>query len=221
MTGGELIDVYDDLGRAEGVRDRATVHREGWWHAVFHLLIVARRADGPVVILQRRATSKVAFGGLLDLSATGHLAAGERPIDGLRELREELGVDLDPGQAVLLGVRRVVDDTPEGMNREFCHVHLAIDDRPLDSYRPDPDEVSAVVELAVEDALDLFAGRCPSVVVRELPVGGSVTDRVVAPADFVPEPGLGDVPGGGRPSYWTTLMVMASRLAAGDRRLAI
>lgn len=221
MSDGELLDVYDDLGRTQGVRDRVTVHVEGWWHAVFHLLVVARRADGPAVVLQRRAAAKATFGGLLDLSATGHLEAGERPIDGLRELHEELGVELDPGAVLALGVRRIVDQTPEGLNREFCHVHLALDDRPLEAYRPDPREVSGVVEIGVDDALDLFAGRRDAAAVKERPVGAPAVEHMVTTADFVPEPGLGDLGASEAHSYWTTLLVMSSRLASGDRRLAI
>jgi isopentenyldiphosphate isomerase len=221
MSGHELIDVFDELGRHAGVRDRATVHAEGWWHQAFLLLIVARRTAGPVVILQRRATTKVAFPDLLDLSATGHLAAGERPVDGVRELREELGVDLAPDALHPLGVRRIVDETPEGLNREFCHVFLVLDDRPLGAYRPDPAEVSAVVELDTSAGRDLFAGVVDSVVATEQPRAGAVTSVEVRREHFVPEGTLGDVAPGSGYGYWLTLLTMAEHLSDGDSRLAI
>jgi isopentenyldiphosphate isomerase len=219
----ELLDVFDELGRHRGVRDRATVHAEGWWHQVFHALVVTGR-DGGAVVLQRRARAKVAFPGLLDLSATGHLAAGERPVDGLRELREELGVDVDPAALRPLGVRRLVDHTPEGTNRELAHVFLVRDDRPLEDYRPDPSEVSGVVELAIDAALDLFAGRSRQVAALELGAGGLEAAPVLLTTDdFVPEPPLLDVRVADAPAhgYWVTVLVMAARLLAGDDRLAI
>jgi isopentenyldiphosphate isomerase len=217
----ELIDVFDELGRGAGVRDRATVHAEGWWHQAFHLLVVARRPGGGVAVLQRRARTKQAFPGLLDLSATGHLAAGERPIDGVRELREELGIDLEPGTLHLLGVRRVVDETPEGLNREFCHVFLARDDRPLDAYTPDPAEVSGVVELDLHRGLDLFSGRVDTVGAAELTVGEEARRTPVQRSQFVPEGALGDVAPGAGYGYWLTLLTMALRFVDGETRLGI
>lgn len=217
----ELIDVYDELGRHRGVRDRAAAHAEGWWHVAFHLLIVARRSSGPAVILQRRASTKASFADLLDLSATGHLEAGESPLDGLREAREELGVELDLAALVSLGVRRIVDETPEGLNREFCHVFLARDDRSLDAYRPDPAEVSAVVELGIDAGRDLFSGAAGRVEAVELLVGGEARPIEVTRGHFVPEGTLGDLapdPGYG---YWLTLLAMAELFSEGDTRLSI
>lgn len=223
VTTRELIDIFDDRGIHLGVVDRATVHRDGYWHQVFHLLIVAQRSSGPVVILQRRADGKVSFPGLLDLSATGHLEAGERPVDGVRELREELGIDIDPTELVALGVRRMVDTTPEGINREFCHVFLALDDRPLEAYAPDHREVSAVVEVAVEAALDLFVGRVLAIDAVEVASETGAPRAVeISTAQFVPEPSLGDLSLDAVASpYWTTILTMAQRLAAGETRLSI
>jgi isopentenyldiphosphate isomerase len=216
----ELVDVFDELGRHRGVLDRSVAHAEGWWHQVFHLLIVARRPAGASVILQRRASAKSTFPGLLDLSATGHLAAGERPIDGLRELREELGIELDPESLVRLGVRRLVDETVEGTNREFCNVYLALDHRALSDYQPDPAEVDGVVELEIASALDLFHGRADEVDAVMAVVGGGLDAMRIGVVDFVPEAPLDDLEASSW-GYWSTVLVMADRLARGDTRLAI
>src|SRR4051794_32465242 len=101
----ELLDVYDDNGRAAGQLPRSVVHRDGHWHRVFHCLVVAQRSSGPVVVLQRRSRRVSAFPGLLDLTVAGHLVAGERPVEGAREAQEEMGLDLSPAQLVPLGVR--------------------------------------------------------------------------------------------------------------------
>lgn len=221
MSDEELIDVLDDQGRHVGVADRATVHAEGLWHQVFHILLVADRGGVPHVVLQQRALDKATFPGLLDLSATGHLAAGEQPRDGVRELREELGIELDPASLVPLGVRRIVDEFPGGLNRELVHVFLARDDRPLADLAPDPREVAAVVDLPIAAGLDLVAGRRAAVRCRARLTGSGEDHEIdVAAADLVPEAQVvaaEPLPAG----YWTVLLVMAERFAAGDRRLAI
>jgi 8-oxo-dGTP pyrophosphatase MutT (NUDIX family) len=139
----------------------------------------------------------------------------------VRELREELGIDIDPGALHRLGVRRVVDETPEGTNREFCHVFLVLDDRPLDAYRPDPSEIAAVVEVGLDAALDLFAGRLDAIDAVEVAPGGDRHRRALAIADFVPEAPLVDVAPSGERPYWLTVLTMGQRLAGGETRLSI
>lgn len=221
MADDERLDVVDEMGRHIRSTDRRTVHAEGLWHQVAHILVVAVRGGVPTAVLQRRADHKATFPGLLDLSATGHLTAGEMPLDGVREAREELGIDIRRGDLLPLGIRRIIDEAPEGVNRELCHVFLVRDDRPLAAYAPDPDEVSAVVDLPLEPGLDLLAGRVESVLCHARPTGGARDeDVVVAASDLVPEATVGVVETG-PPGYWTTLLVMAERFAAGDTRLAI
>jgi isopentenyldiphosphate isomerase len=217
----ELLDVVDDWGRPVGVADRRTVHAEGLWHRVAHILLIADREGVPTVVLQERALHKATFPGLLDLSATGHLSAGEAPAEGVRELREELGVEVAIDALVPLGVRRIVDEIPGGVNRELVHLFLARDDRPLEEYDPAPAEVSAVVDLPVAAGIDLVARRRATVDCRVCPTGSQVADvRSVAVGDLVPEPPMvGD--GGQGWGYWTVALVMAQRYAAGERGLAI
>lgn len=224
---GEHLDVYDDLGRHLGAHPRDVVHARGLWHRTFHLLVVADRPGGPAAILQRRATAKRVFPGLVDLTATGHLEAGEAAHEGVRELREEMGIDLDAGALLHLGVRRMIDETPEGTNREFCHVFLAHDDRPLDAYAPGPDEVAAVLEIAVADALDLVSGvrhRAPARSFAAAPSSGGRSAETwieLAAEELVPEPPLVDVDPSGRRAYWIALLGAAAAFAAGETRLAI
>jgi len=152
----ELLDAYDDEGRHLGALPRKVVHTDGYWHHVFHCLVVAERVDRMVGILQKRSTCKSTFPGLFDLTATGHLAAGESPIDGRRELVEEVGFDVGAERLVPLVEWTLVDVSgdSEGHNREIIHAFAVRDDRPLAAYAPYQPEVSEVVEI---DLIDLLA----------------------------------------------------------------
>lgn len=207
----EQLDIFDDTGRHVGTKSRDVVHRDGDWHQVFHVLIVRNDPDrDPTVVLQRRSETKAAFAGLLDLSATGHLEAGEQPRDGVRELAEEMGITADPADLVPLGVRRIVEASGEGkLNKELAHVFLLADQRALRDYRPDPREVSGVVEAGIDQLLDLFAGRADDTPARCGPADPP-TPCTLRRSDFVP----GD-------QYWITALVMAGRFAAGLTPLAI
>ena len=214
-AGVEMLDIFDDMGRHVGVKPRDQVHLAGDWHRVFHCQITTVRDGVPSLILQRRSQLKAAFPGLLDLSAAGHLAAGELPVDGVRELEEELGVAADPNDLVLLGERRLVDDSGEGqLNKELTSVFLLRDDRPLDGYVLQTSEVDAVFDAPISDLLQLFAGDLDTIELSGVQHAGSQDAYPVSISanleDFVP----GD-------SYWVNLFVMCERFLNGEQPLAI
>jgi isopentenyldiphosphate isomerase len=214
-AGVELLDVVDDMGRHLGVKAREAVHLDGDWHRVFHCQIVAERAAGPVAVLQRRAKAKAAFPGLLDVSAAGHLAAGETPLDGVRELEEELGVAIDPAALTHLGVRHLVDDSGEGrLNRELTSVFLLRDDRPLEGYVIQQAEVDSVIDVPIPGLLDLLGGRLREMEVTGVAAAGSSDARPVEHTVTLDDL----VPGG---DYWVTLMVMALRFLRNEHPIAI
>ncbi len=206
----ELIDEVDPATGAVIGRDRRSViHEEGRWHQVFHCLIV--RPSARTVVLQRRSTAKAAFPGKLDLSATGHLAAGEAPTDGIRELHEELGIDLAVADLVPVGTRLLADDQGEAANRELVHLYFCADDRPIDRYAPDEREVSGLVEIGIDDLLavidDADAARPAT---RWSPERGTEPFTMVRSA-LVADAG----------QYWTVVAVMAQRFLDGRRPLGI
>lgn len=197
----EFVDVVDAAsGEVIDARPRAEVHRDGLWHQVFHCLVV--RPSGHSVVLQERAPSKLAFPGMLDLSVTGHLDAGETPLDGVREAEEELGVGIDRNALIPLGVRLLADNHSEGRNRERCHVYFLADDRPLDRYAPPPAEVSALVEIKTEKLLRVLTeGERPAPALRFDSSVASLSPTTVCRSDLVD----------GMSGYWLVLAVMAQR----------
>jgi len=206
----ELIDVIDPAdGGVVEQRSRSEVHRLGLWHQVFHCLIV--RPGAATVVLQRRSRVKAAFPDKLDLSATGHLEAGESALDGIRELQEELGVEVELSALVPLGTRLLADNGGEGHNRELVHLYLLADDRPLDAYHPAADEVSGLVEIQATDLLGLVGGQQASAEVAEWsPEAGHQTHTIDRRA-------LVDDTNG----YWIVVAVMAERFLRGVAPLAI
>ena len=160
----ELLDLYDERGeRLGGSKPRGLVHRDGDWHRTFHCWIAARRDHGAAVILQRRSVAKDVHPGLLDVSAAGHLAAGEGDADGVRELAEELGVVVPFARLRLLAVTREEATGAGIVDREHCATYLLRHDAALLDYRPAPDEVDVLVELPVVAGLALARGEMDAV----------------------------------------------------------
>lgn len=180
----ERIDVLDELGRFTGeIAWKSEAHRLGLWHRCFHCWIFGSDSAGPYLLVQRRAAAKDTWPGYLDVTAAGHLAAGEEPLDGLRELEEELGLRVSPDSLIPLGTRRAEQEIPVGRDREFHEVYLLRDATPARDLRLQREEVASVVRISLEAAEGLRPGG--SAPAEEF-VDGESLSIAVGLSDFVP-----------------------------------
>lgn len=88
----ELLEVVDELGQTIGSATRAACHSDP---SIIHRTVgvLVYNEDGQLFI-QERASAKDTFPGHLDISASGHVCAGEQTLAAAhRELEEELGID--------------------------------------------------------------------------------------------------------------------------------
>jgi isopentenyldiphosphate isomerase len=183
----EKIDILDAHGLATGeVTWKSEAHRLGLWHRCFHCWIVSPKtpSGGPYLFVQRRAPEKETWPDRLDVSVGGHLGAGEEALEaGLREVGEELGLKVAPGELVSLGTRRAELEIPAGFDREFQEVFLLVRALSQRDLRLQEEEVAAVVRLRLDDAEALHEG---GVVPAEEWADGEASPTSVRFADFVP-----------------------------------
>ena len=184
----EFLPTYFRSGRPTGhAFPRRRVHQLGLWHRTISCWIV--RAGGgrhPSLVLQERHPDQDAWPGRLDTTSAGHLVLGET--DPLREIEEELGVRPDPAELTFLGVRRYDGvSAPGQIDRELQETYLWINDLPLDAYRLQPDEVTALVEIALPVVRELWLiESAPAEAIRRPSKGRAKSVRVTLEA-FVPE----------------------------------
>ncbi|KEQ24534.1 NUDIX hydrolase [Paenibacillus tyrfis] len=191
----EIFDIFDERMNPVGQASRSEVHARGLWHQTFHCWI-AEPTDGEAVLLfQERHPGKDTFPSLLDTSCAGHLLAGEVVEDGVRELEEELGLSVPFEALVPCGLFAEEDVISEACNdREFCHVFLHVNQQPLTQYRLQPEEVTGLYRVPLEQVRKLAQGTLS----EPIRIAGIASDengipvpveRTVGPADFVPHPG--------------------------------
>ncbi len=200
----ELLDILNGSGKPTGeVAWKSEAHRRGLWHRCFHCWVYGTEASGePYLLVQRRAAEKDTWPGYLDVTAAGHLGAGEKPLEGgLRELEEELGLRADPARLIPLGSRRIEQEIPGGCDREFHDVFLLYDPTPPQRMRLQAEEVEAVLSMSLDDA-EALGESVPAVEYA----GGKVVNTRVRPSDFVP----------GTDDYLRRVAGAARRLLAGE-----
>jgi isopentenyl-diphosphate delta-isomerase type 1 len=161
----ELIDVVDASGNPLAVAvPRAEVHLKGLWHRTVHIWVVNGANE---LLLQKRSAAKESFPGLWDISAAGHMAAGDTSRGAAaRELREELGITAAEDDLTFLFTLRghYEDPSRQFYDHELSDVYLMKTGRTVDSMRIDPDEVDEVKFMAV-DALKGELERRPELYV--------------------------------------------------------
>lgn len=208
----EMIDIFDENYTYIGCAEKSVAHKFGLWHQTFQCWIIRRRDNNNYILFQKRANQKKDSPGLFDISAAGHLQAGEKKEDGVRELEEEIGIKCDNNSLRYLGVRIAAYRFKDLINKEFCHVFLLEDERKIDAYILEKDEVTGLLELDIKDAISLFSNQRKVVKGSYFESGrGLIRTVSVDISKFVPR----------IDSYYLKVCLLASSYFEGDTKLFI
>ena len=146
----ELLDILDSEGNRTGeVRERQIAHEDGSLHPTAHIWIARKGEAGWEILLQKRSSTKESFPGCLDVSAAGHVGAGEEYLtSAVRELKEELGIDALPGELAFAGYYEGEWHGSFGgrpfHNHEISANYLLVRDPAPEEFVLQPEEVSSV-----------------------------------------------------------------------------
>jgi isopentenyldiphosphate isomerase len=134
-------------------KTREQAHDGGDWIGGFNLWIVTKNPE-PSIIYQQRSMLKKWAPGLLDLAAGGHFLAGEKLLDGLREVREEIGKDYTSEQLHYLGRTIYVGVDVKGRElHEINEIYMTEDNSLLSTYKQQVEEVDAIVSCPITELL--------------------------------------------------------------------
>ena len=148
--------VFDDKHQKVGENTRAIAHQKGLWHETFHCWFVQKMNGVPHLYFQLRSNLKKDFPGLLDITAAGHLLACEKVSDGIREVKEELGVDLSMEDLKSIGIFKDSIVQRDFIDNEFAHTYVYMIERTSPSFRLQEEEVSAIYSAPIADVISLF-----------------------------------------------------------------
>ncbi|WP_379178956.1 NUDIX hydrolase [Paenibacillus sp. GCM10023252] len=193
----ERFDIYDEAMNPIGTASRSEAHANGYWHRTFHCWVIRKAGDQLYVWFQLRQSGKDTYPNCYDITAAGHLSAGENVRAASRELEEELGIVAAFESLIPLGQHREesygtacgVPFIDREVSEEFACV---VDARfSLASLKLQASEVAGVYEAELGAMLALFEGEASSVNVHGVEISPSgellaVSERSVRADEFVP-----------------------------------
>ncbi|MDR1025785.1 MAG: NUDIX domain-containing protein [Lactobacillus sp.] len=206
----EYIDVFDINQNHLGREEIGKAHLESMWHKTFHCWIIRPNNK---ILFQLRSKDMRPCPDLLDTSAAGHLSAGETIEDGIREIKEELGINVDFNTLQEVGFYKHISNNSAKKgtyNKEFVYVYFLKDYTPLDEYIMQPEEVDGVYEVDIKDGFKLFNNEVEEIsvygfnrITKQLETISVSKDKFVKKADC----------------YFNKLLIMAERFIKGEKYL--
>lgn len=153
----ELIDIVNENGEPTGKTAlKSEVHRNGWFHNTTHVWLYTPEGQ---ILLSQRAASKSIYPLLWDVSAAGHLDAGEDIVAGaIRETFEETGLRLKVEDLKSIGIHKHMSTYNNGSIKdyEFHHAFIAELKQDINTLVPQAGEVEAFKLVSFKDFSDLL-----------------------------------------------------------------
>lgn len=186
----EKLRIFDENKKPIGVASRSDVHRNGYWHEVFHCWFIINERGMDYIYLQLRSENKKDYPNLLDITAAGHLLVDETVKDGVREIKEEIGIDLVFEDLVQLGVIEYCVVKDHFIDKELANVFLYKSGNTLDDFTLQVEEVSGIEKAQFSDFAQLWFYEKDEIEIKGIEVNeDGITNKInkyVNRNDFVP-----------------------------------
>ncbi|MCM3600794.1 NUDIX domain-containing protein [Robertmurraya korlensis] len=147
----ELLRIFNEDHEPIGVATRAEIHEKGYWHETFHYWLMEKDQGIYYIFLQLRSPKKKDYPNLLDITAAGHLLANETVEDGIREVKEEIGLTVRMEELMSLGILKYSVKMVPLIDNELAHVFLHRKNVTLDSFVLQEEEVVGIYRMKFTD----------------------------------------------------------------------
>lgn len=186
----EYLDIYTEDGAYLGKEDRSIVHKNALWHKTVHCWLYDK--IGNIYFQIRKKEGK------FYTTASGHIQAGETVQEGFaREIKEEIGIDVNIDNCLLVDVVKFVMDRDEKdgnifRDRAFANVYICDFEEDIKNFDFDANEIKGLVKMKAKDAYELISGNIDSMNATYIVQKGEefeTFDDVVNQDNFLVNPG--------------------------------
>ncbi|AZU61938.1 NUDIX hydrolase [Neobacillus mesonae] len=187
---GEQLKIFDKNRNQIGVATREEVHRLGYWHETFHCWFISKESGTHYLYLQLRSNTKKDYPNLLDITAAGHLLSNETVPEGVREIKEEIGIDITFQELIPLGIIDYCLIRGDFKDRELANVFLYKSNKSFDDFILQEEEVAGIVKVEFNHFVELWFGKRETINIKgfEIKKDGKkfLIDENVGREKFVP-----------------------------------
>jgi isopentenyldiphosphate isomerase len=162
----ELLNIFDENKNHVGVTTREEVHKVGFWHETFHCWFISQGDDKNYIYFQIRSNVKKDYPNLLDITAAGHILAHETVNDGVREVKEELGIDVSLKELISLGVIEYCVIKEDFIDKELANIFLYQFQNNFEDFRLQEEEVSGIVRADFESFYKFWLGERKNITIE-------------------------------------------------------
>ncbi|WP_421383777.1 NUDIX hydrolase [Bacillus salacetis] len=185
----ETLNIFDDRGNHLGTAARHEVHLKGYWHETFHCWFIKQEKEDCYLYFQLRSKVKKDYPGMLDITAAGHLLSHETIEDGIREVREETGVEVRYEELTPMGITPYEVVMKGFIDRERAHLFLYEFQGKMDDFSLHAEEVSGIFRVELDDFEKLINKEVSSLELNGFHLTGNGKEMKplrASKADFVP-----------------------------------
>ena len=149
----EYFDVLNENGEFTGrIATREECHEKGLWHRAVYGFIFNQNGD---VLLQKRSKNKKLWPDLWDITAGGHVLAGEFGSQALiREIKEELDIGVAENEVKYLVGSISSNVKGNIINNHFNECYIVTKDIDISKIKLQEDEVSDIKWFSKQEILN-------------------------------------------------------------------
>lgn len=188
------INIYNDRNESlNQLIEKTIAHKNGLWHRTFICIVLDKQNKS--IILQKKVKNKYSFDrpDYLDISACGHYDENEKIEDGIREIKEEIGLNVEFNDLINLGIRQnSVILSEDYYNREFQYIFAYIlkDSFENTNFNFEDGEVVALYNIKLDNGIDLLLKKVEQIPVKILEKSNGkniYSENTITLQDFVPD----------------------------------
>lgn len=162
----EMVDVLTETGKfTDNVEMKQLCHKKGLWHKAVAVFIINSKKQ---VLLQKRSKNKKMWPDMWDISAGGHVIAGEFGFQAIiREIKEELGLNIKKEEITFIGCSKSINKKEDILNKHFNEYYIVtknIDEKNLNLQK---EEVSEVKWINKEEIIERIKNNYDGITDKE------------------------------------------------------
>ena len=161
----ENFDVLNEMGEfTNEIASREECHKKGLYHKAVVVFIINSKNE---VLIQQRSNNKKLWPNKWDITAGGHVDAGEFGFQAvIREAKEEIGIDINENDLLFIGSTISHNEEGDIINNHFNEFYIVQKDININDINLQIEEVQDIKWISKEEIIRMIDERNESLTTK-------------------------------------------------------